>query len=88
MSPAAAWGVMLLGGLMAYGYRAGRTVPFVTTFLLICVGVVGVIVRVNVWLLPLVAGILLIGGVLLLETNRHWVEKHLANWGHLLREWQ
>ena len=41
-----------------------------------------------VWLLPLVAGVLLIGGVLLLETRRAWVEKHLATWGHLLRQWQ
>jgi hypothetical protein len=43
---------------------------------------------VNPWLLPLVVGVGLIGGVLLLETRRSWVEDRLSSWTHLLRQWQ
>jgi hypothetical protein len=88
MSLASVWVGMLILALLVYGYRDGRTVPFFGPLLLIFIGAIGAIIYVNPWLLPLVVGVALIGGVLLLETRRSWVEDRLSSWTHLLRQWQ
>jgi hypothetical protein len=88
MSPASVRAALLILSLLVYGYRDGRTVPFFGPLLLIFIGAIGALIYVNPWLLPLVVGVGLIGGVLLLETRRSWVEDRLSSWTHLLRQWQ
>jgi hypothetical protein len=88
MSPASLWAALMIVALLVYGYRAERTVPFFGPLMLVFVGTIGAIIYVNPWLLPLMVGMALIGGVLLLETRRSWVEDRLSSWTHLLRQWQ
>jgi len=88
MSVSTLWAAFVIVALLAYGYRDGRAVPFFAPLLMVFIGTIGAIIYVNPWLLPLMAGVILIGGVLLMETQRGWVEARLANWSQLLRQWQ
>jgi hypothetical protein len=82
--------VMLAGivfGLLLYGYIAGRRIPFGVGVTLMLGGSAFQLYRLNPWLLPLMVGGVLIGGVLLLEVRRQWVEGWLLGWTNRLRTW-
>ncbi|HLA45798.1 MAG TPA: hypothetical protein VJZ27_20285, partial [Aggregatilineales bacterium] len=64
----------VLTGLLVYGYLAGRRMPFVVSLSAIGGGVVLGMMTINPWLLPLSAGIVIVAGVLLMETQRPLLE--------------
>jgi hypothetical protein len=69
-----------LAALAAYGYRQRRPVPFVSVLIVVIGGGVFLIFRVNPWLIPLTAGLLLLGGAVLLEVSHEQVKRSLAFW--------
>ncbi len=71
--------------LVAYGYIGGRRVPFVSGVALLTGGLLFTILKIDVWLIPLVGGLLLIGGALFVETQHTLAETWLSRW---LTHWQ
>ena len=69
-----------LAALAAYGYTQRRPVPFVSVLIIVTGGIVFLIFRVNPWLIPLVAGLLLLGGAVLLEVSHEQVKRWLTFW--------
>ena len=62
------------------GISGRRPVPFVGVLVIVVGGVVFLIFRVNPWLIPLAAGLLLLGGAVLLEVSHEQVKRWLAFW--------
>jgi hypothetical protein len=69
-----------LAGLAIYGYRQQRPVPFISVLIIVTGGVVFVLFRVNSWLIPLAAGLLLLGVAVLLEVRHEQVKRWLVFW--------
>lgn len=71
-----------LVGLMVYGWAKGRALPFLSGLVVILGGLLWVMAQVSLWLIPLAAGLFLLGGAVLLEVERerlaHWVSSGLG----------
>ena len=88
MSPAGiSLGLQLLA-LVFYGYVGGRRVPFTVGLLILSGGVIAVVIKVNFWLILLSAGIILLGGALVMEVQRKSVEKFYDGWKIRWRGWR
>jgi hypothetical protein len=73
-----------LAGLAAYGYRQRRPIPFVSVLLIVTGGLIVLVFRINPWLIPLAAGLLLLGGAVLLEVQQEQVRRWLVSWSERL----
>jgi hypothetical protein len=84
LSWAAAGLLVQLAGLAVYGYRQRRLVPFVSVLLIVTGGLIFLVFRINPWLIPLAAGMLLLGGAVLLEVQHERVRRWLVFWSERL----
>jgi hypothetical protein len=67
-------------GLFVYGYRAQRPAPLAVTLSMGMGGLLWLIFRINPWLIPLLAGVLLLAAAVLLEVERARVERWWSDW--------
>lgn len=66
--------------LAIYGYRARRVVPFASAILVVIGGGLWVMMLINLWLIPLTAGIGLLAGAVLLEVASDRLTTWIAFW--------
>jgi hypothetical protein len=85
VSVGAVGAVLLLIGLAVYGYWAIRRIPFYSALVVSLIGLSGLLVWLNPWLLPLLLGMALLGHAVLIEVRREQIENWLVVWG---RRWQ
>jgi len=69
-----------LVSLIGYGLVFNRRIPLVTGLFLALGGVIYGISKINVWIIPLIGGLLLVSGALLLEVKRETAERVLGSW--------
>ncbi|MBI5957100.1 MAG: hypothetical protein HY866_00090 [Chloroflexi bacterium] len=67
-------------GLFVYGYRAQRPTPLAITLSIGAGGLLWMILKINLWLIPLFAGVLLLAVAVLLEVERARVERWWIDW--------
>lgn len=80
-------GITLLG-LAGYGYFVGRRIPFVSAVGIISAGVIFNVLTLNFWIIPLFAGLCLLGGALLLEVRGDFLEQHVMRWRNRWQNWR
>lgn len=84
--------VLVLGAhslaLVAYGYFGERRIPFMTTLTIMMGGLVWAIFKVNVWLIPLSAGVVLLAVTILAEAQGDLMEAWIGWWIKRWREWK
>jgi hypothetical protein len=74
-----------LSALLSYGIVARRRVPLVSVLVLVGGGMGLQLFLISPWLIPLMAGCVLLGGALLLEVHRDGVAQWVAMWAGWLR---
>jgi hypothetical protein len=67
-------------GLIIYGFAMGRRIPFVAALTITLAGLGWSIARVNLWFIPLGAGVILLGITLLIEAQGELVERWVQGW--------
>lgn len=80
-------GVILIG-LAVYGYVAGRRIPFIAAGIVIGSGAFWMVVRVNFWLIPLGAGLVLLTLTILTEARGEQMAQWLQSWQGRWRSWK
>jgi hypothetical protein len=79
--------IVHLLGLVVYGYLARRRLPFISASVLLTLGLLYVVVRINPWLIPLLGGVLLIAATLLVEVRHELAEGWVTGWVERWRQW-
>ncbi|MEO8608415.1 MAG: hypothetical protein ABI690_11055 [Chloroflexota bacterium] len=80
--------VVQLLALVCYGYIGGRRVPFTLGLLILGGGLIAAIIKINFWLILLSAGIIFLGGALLMEVQRKIVVRWYGDWKIRWQGWQ
>jgi hypothetical protein len=88
MSPGGISLGLQLVALVGYGYVGGRRVPFTLALLILGGGLIAMIMKINFWLILLSAGIILLGGALVMEVQRKAVERIYGDWKVRWQGWQ
>jgi len=74
--------------LAAYGYYAGRRIPFTVSLVIMLCGLVWMIIRINVWLIPLTAGLTLLAAAILAEAQAETIEQLILGWKIRWQQWK
>lgn len=80
--------VVHLFGLLVYGYLAGRRIPFASAVMIAGGGLVLVVARINIWLIPLGCGLLLLTVTIVTEAQGSLVERWMKGWVARWQHWR
>ena len=80
--------VIQLLALAAYGYYAGRRIPFIVSLVIILCSLAWMIIRINVWLIPFTAGLTLLAVTILAEAQTKTIEQWILGWKLRWQRWK